>query len=125
MNIDQKEFKMKPKKFTDLTVDEVKQIVTDIFNPVRISCIKYNKRDDEISCKIYTKWGTEDDEFGIEIISDELTLRNPFDYGNYAIVVDFPTNENDFRKLKQFCVAKGIYGVAIDFMFDNPYMTDK
>ena len=40
-------------KFLDLTDEEIKQIVMDIFQPKKITCIKRNKKWDEITCKIY------------------------------------------------------------------------
>ena len=57
-----------------------------------------------------------------ELISDKLTLKNPFDYGEEAICIDFQINSADYKKLKQFCFAKGIYGRSIDFLLDNPYI---
>lgn len=105
------------RKFTDLTKDEVRQIVQDIFEPKRITNIKVSKTYDEITCNIYTEWGDD-----AELVCDELTLKNPFDYGEDAIIVDFQVNRDDYMKLKQFCYAKGIYGVAIEWMFDNPYI---
>ena len=117
--------KIESKKFLDLTDEEVRQIVRDIFQPTKITCIKRSKQYDEITCKIYTEWSTTEDDGTVvdELIPDELTLKNPFDYGEEAIQVDFQVNSADYKKLKQFCFAKGIYGYAIDFLFDNPYIT--
>ena len=114
-------------KFLDLTDEEIKQIVQDIFQPKKITCIKRNKKWDEITCKIYTEWETtDDDENNInELIPDYLTLKNPFDYGEESIDVDFQLHYKDYVKLKQFCYAKGIYGHSIDFLFDNPYLEKK
>ena len=111
------------KRFTDLTKDEVKRIVTDIFAAKKITNIKYHKREDSISCLMYTEWGSEDDEDGILTIADELILSNPFDNGLDAIDVhDISVNSKDYRKLEQFCFAKGIYGT--DWIKDNPYLTN-
>ena len=111
-------------KFLDLTDEEIKQIVMDIFQPKKITCIKRSKKWDEITCKIYTEWTTTEDDGTIinELIPDELTLKNPFDYGEEAIHVNFQVYSADYKKLKQFCFAKGIYGYSINFLLDNPYI---
>ena len=111
------------KKFTDLTKDEVRFIVTEMFNPKKVTNIKIHKRDDEITCTIYTEWETTDDD-GKDIIvtiPDEVTLYNPFDYGERAIYADFSVNGSDYNKLKSFCYAKGIYGASIEWLTNNPY----
>ena len=115
-----------PRKFLDLSEDEIKQIVTDIFSPKKITCIKKSKKWDEITCKIYTEWETTDDDGNeiSEIIPDEITLMNPFDYGEDAIQAEFQLNGNDYKKLKQFCFAKGIYGASIEWLLNNPYEED-
>ncbi len=115
---------MKQRNFIDLTDDEIREIVTDIFAPKKITCIKRSKKWDEITCKIYIEWETTDDDGNKipELIPDELTLMNPFDYGKDAIQVQFPVNGEDYTKLKQFCFAKGIYGVSIKWLMDNPYV---
>ena len=115
---------MKQRKFIDLTDDEIREIVTDIFAPKKITCIKRSKKYDEITCKIYTEWETTDDDGNKipELIPDELTLMNPFDYGESAIQVQFQVDREDYTKLKQFCFAKGIYGVSIKWQMNNPYL---
>ena len=115
-----------PRKFLDLSEDEIEQIVTDIFSPKKITCIKKSKKWDEITCKIYTEWETTDDDGNeiSEIIPDEITLMNPFDYGEDAIQAEFQLNGNDYKKLKQFCFAKGIYGASIEWLLNNPYEED-
>lgn len=111
------------RNFLDLTDDEVKQIVTDMFDPKKITCINRHKRDDMITCKIYTEWETTDDDGNTitETIPDEITLRNPFDYDEDAINADFQIHCSDYTQLKQFCFAKGIYGAALDWLLNNPY----
>ena len=105
---------MEYKNFLDLTDEDIRQIVTDIFAPEKITCIKRNKHWDEISCKIYTIWG--DDE---EVIADELILKDPFVYGEDAIQVDFGVRYRDYERLKQFCVSRGIYP---HWFRHNPYI---
>ncbi len=53
---------MTTRRFVDLTTDEVRQIVTDMFAPKKITNIKKSKRYDEITCTIYTEWETTDDD---------------------------------------------------------------
>jgi len=115
------------KTFLDLTNEEVKQIVTDIFSCERVTNIKRDRKYDEITCNIYTEWHSTNDkgEDEYDVVCDELTLKNPFDYGEDAIHVDFSVRWDDYKQLKQFCFAKGIYGREIDFLFDNPYMEEK
>ncbi len=111
------------KRFTDLTDEEVRQIVTDMFSPKKITNIKRSKRRDEITCTIYTEWASyEAGREVIDTIADEIELRNPFDYGKDAIWAQFNVVDEDYTKLKQFCFAKGIYGAAIKWLLNNPYM---
>jgi hypothetical protein len=106
------------KRLVDLTVDEVKQILTDIFNAKKVSDVIFDSDNDEITCNIYTEWGDD-----AEVICDEITVRNPFNYSDYVFVVNFPTNDDDVRKLRQFCYAKGVGGEMIDWLiFENPYL---
>ena len=117
---------MGKREFVSLTDDEVKQIVKDIFSAEKVTCIKRYKRDGEIHCKMYTNWGSFDDngQKVEETIPDDIVLKNPFDYGEYSIKVPFTTTNTDYDKLKQFCFAKGIYGKSIDWLINNPYLKE-
>ena len=110
--------------FLSLTDEEIRQIVTDIFNAKKVTCIKRSKMYDEISCKIYTEWESTDDDGNTvtELCDDILTLRNPFNYGEGALCVDFPLRRDDYDRLRSFCYAKGIYGIQIEWLINNPYM---
>lgn len=112
--------------FLDLTDEEVRQIVTDIFGAKKVTCIKRSKKWDEITCKIYTEWETTDDNGNTVacLCDDILTLRNPFNYGEEALHVDFPLRREDYDLLKSFCYAKGIYGIQINWLVENPYMEE-
>ena len=114
------------REFLSLTNDEIKQIVTDMFSPKRITNIKKSKKYDEITCTIYTEWESFDDDGNkiVETIPDEIELQNPFDYGENAIWAQFQLTRDDYNKLKQFCFAKGIYGKSIEWMLDNPYIEE-
>ena len=115
------------RKFTDLSKDEIKFIVNEIFSPEKITNIKTHKRDDEITCTIYTEWESTDDDGKtvVDLIPDEIELRNPFDYNSYALHAQFSLSVNDFNKLKSFCYAKGIYGKSIEWLTNNPYIDQK
>ena len=112
-------------KMCELADTDVVRIVTDIFHPKKITRIKRHKREDYISCNIYTEWSSKD-ENGKEdtvICCDELIIRNPFDYGMNALKCDgMPLNANDYRKFKQFCST---HLVTPDWMKDNPYIEEK
>lgn len=112
------------RKFTDLTIEEIRFIVNEIFSPKKITNIKVHKRDEEITCTIYTEWETTDDDGKLvtEVIPDDLIFRNPFDYGEDAIWAAFSLTADDYNKLKSFCYAKGIYGLSIKWLIHNPYI---
>lgn len=111
---------MEYRDFLSLTDDEVRQLVTDMIKPKKISCIKRSKKYDEITCKVYTEWEGDkeagEDDF---VMADELTLKDPFVYGEWAIKIDMSVRGDDYRLLKQFCVSKGIYP---EWYRNNPYM---
>lgn len=101
---------MRKRKFTDLTEAEVRELVDAIFSPKKITCVRRRVRDEEITCKIYTEWegGSDENDGKPFVVADDLTLRNPFIYGERAISVDFSLDSGDYRKMRQFCLAKGI-----------------
>ena len=78
-------------------------------------------RDDEIICKIYTEQNDEDAKNGKGLITDMLTLRDPFEWEGSSISTDFQKRGEDFVKLKQFCLAKGMFR----YLKDNPYLTEE
>lgn len=110
------------RRFVDLSRDEFKQIVTDLFNPLRITNIKYHKRQECISCTICTEWEFLDDDGNrtARVVNDVLTLSNPFDYGEDSIDIDIVLSPSDYLVLKKFCVAKDI--VCTAWITDNPYI---
>ena len=110
------------RQFLDLTNEEVKEIVSDIFKPKKITCIKRDRDFDEISCKIYTEWEPEKPGQKPITIVDELFLKNPFIYGHKAISVDMSVINEDYKKLKQYCFAHGVTDGLDDYLRDNPYL---
>lgn len=106
----------------ELTDDDVRRVVTDMFEPDKITNIRRNKKQDTVSCNIYTTWGSEEP---IQIM-DKLTLRNPFGYclGDCIDFDDgnFPVRGTDLKILQQFCYAKGIRPEYL--VKDNPYLEE-
>ena len=87
---------MKYREFLDLTDDEIKYILTEIFHPVSIGEIR---RD-------YT-WN----------IEDEVTLKMPTAY-SCGLEVDFSLSKDDIFRYQQFLLAMGC-----DYRLkDNPYL---
>ena len=113
--------KLKNRRFTDLTNNEVEQIIKDIFEPTKITCLKKHKKDDMFSCKIYTEWETDSKSEEAIAIDDELEIGNPWTLGSNALYINMSVDSSDYIKLKQFCIAKG---VLPDWVADNPYLED-
>ena len=104
---------MKYREFLDLTDDEIRQIVTDIFHPVKIENIKRYKKWNNFTVDITTDgWG--DGEGGTMEITDniELTMDD--------ISVDFHVEPEDQWKWQQILLAKG----CNNLLKDNPYLEE-
>lgn len=104
---------MKYREFLDLTDDEIRQIATDIFAPVKIENIKRHKKWNKFTVDITTDgWG--DGEGGTMEITDniELTMDD--------ISVDFHVDASDEWTWQQFLLAKG----CNKLLKDNPYLDE-
>lgn len=104
------------REFLDLTDDEIKFILNDIFHPVKIENIQRDKDWNEFILEMTTGgWNDgEDEDFEI---TDEITLKLPTSY-DCGLEVDFSLNEEDRLKWRQFLLAKGC-----DYRLkDNPYI---
>jgi hypothetical protein len=101
----------------DLTKAEIYEAITELFHPVRITCLK--KLKDCFRLKIHTKWETTEDdgETVEEIIVDEIELRDPWIYGEDSISWDYRSG-NDYMKFRKYCFAKGICSYAVN----NPFL---
>ena len=100
---------LKYREFLDLTDEEIKFILTEIFNPVKIGSIERDKEWNEIAVEMTTG------EFEIE---DTITLKMPSIH-SCGLEVDFSLTKEDKLKWKQFILAKGC-----DYLLkDNPYIT--
>ena len=98
------------RKLVDLTDEEVRFILTDIFDAIKVDDIQ---RDDEwntISARITTGgWGSENEE-----ITDTVELSEE------DISVDFSLSDEDLFKWQQFLLAKG----CDRRLLNNPYLQE-
>lgn len=102
---------MKYREFLALTDEEIRFILTDIFNPTKIENIRRDEKYNEIIVDITTD-GWDDDEGGTFQITDEIFLHMD------TIEVDFSLDDVDLKKWRQFLLAKGC-DVRLK---DNPYL---
>ena len=107
---------MKFREFLDLTDKEIRFILTEVFQPIRIENIQRDVEWNEFIVDMTTDgWDNgKGDEFEI---TDEITLRLP-GTDNYGLQVDFSLNKEDSLKWKQFLLAKGCNYL----LKDNPYL---
>lgn len=101
-----------------LTDEEIKFILIEMFNPIKIGTIERDKDFNEITAEITTDgWDNGEDE-GFEM-EDVITLKMPTAY-SCGLEVDFSLTSEDKLKWKQFLLAKGC-----DYRLkDNPYMEE-
>ena len=93
---------MEYRRFLDLTDDEIKEVITDIFRPTKIGYIEKNKKWNEIEVEIVTEWEVDEGEDPTEI-TDIITLRHTSDWCD-----GFPVENNDYWKWIEFLCYKGI-----------------
>ena len=106
------------REFLSLTDEEIKFILTEMFNPIKIENIERDKEWNKITVEMTT--GGWDNGEGVEFeIKDIITLKIPTVY-NCGLEVDFSLTSEDKLKWKQFLLAKGC-----DYRLkDNPYMEE-
>lgn len=98
------------RELTDLTDDEVKQIINDLFNPVKIKQVHKDNKYEKIDVLFEWHWGDEVEE-------QSVTLSVPSnDEG--GILADFTLNGKDYFRYNQFLLAKGVNY----YLKDNPYL---
>lgn len=104
---------MKYREFLSLTDDEVRFILEDIFQPVRVGNFRRDPHVNTITVEMTTdKWDNEETEITDEV---RLTLPEPGDSG---LDVDFFVSSEDELKWRQFLIAKGCHPL----FKDNPYL---
>ena len=97
------------RELTDLTDDEVKQIINDLFNPISIDDISRCGYD-EILVLFTWKWND-------EIIEDEIRMGVP-NINDGGLSADFTLNAKDYIRYNQFLLAKGVNS----YLKNNPYL---
>ena len=109
---------LKYREFLSLTNEEIKFILTEMFNPTKIENIERDKEWNKITVEMTT--GGWDDGEGEEFeIEDIITLKMPTVY-DCGLEVDFSLTSEDKLKWEQFLLAKGC-----DYRLkDNPYMEE-
>lgn len=107
---------MKFREFLDLTDEEIRFILTEIFHPARIENIQRDMEWNEFTVDMTTD-GWDDGEGGEFEITDEITLKLP-GTDSCGLQVDFLLNKEDSLKWKQFLLAKGCNYL----LKDNPYL---
>lgn len=107
---------LKYRKFLDLTDEEIKFILNDIFHPVKIENIHRDKDWNQFTVEITTGgWNNgEDEDFEI---TDEITLTLPT-LQSCGLDVDFSLDKEDELKWSQFLLAKG----CDERLKNNPYL---
>lgn len=106
------------REFLSLTDEEIKFILTEMFNPTKIVNIERDKEWNKITVEM-TTGGWDDGEGGEFEIEDIITLKMPTVY-DCGLEVDFSLISEDKLKWEQFLLAKGC-----DYRLkDNPYMEE-
>lgn len=97
---------------TQLTDDEVKQIINDMFKPTKIIEISRDTTHQEVYVTFESIWGN-------DIVVDSVTLTMPSGDDN-GIRADFSLNGEDYLLYNQFLLAKGVNR----YFRDNPYLVE-
>lgn len=106
------------REFLSLTDEEIKFILTEMFNPTKIVNIERDKEWNKITVEM-TTGGWDDGEGGEFEIENIITLKMPTVY-DCGLEVDFSLTSEDKLKWEQFLLAKGC-----DYRLkDNPYMEE-
>ena len=109
---------LQDREFLSLTDEEIKFILTEMFNPTKIVNIERDKEWNKITVEM-TTGGWDDGEGGEFEIEDIITLKMPTVY-DCGLEVDFSLTSEDKLKWEQFLLAKGCnYRLK-----DNPYMEE-
>lgn len=109
--------KDKYRRIIDLTDEEIRFIINDIFDPKVIENIQRDVVEDRITCDITTD-GWNDGETAYAM-TDELSLSMPSAVHS-GIEIDFSVNPEEILKWKQFCIAKG----CNTLFKNNPYIEE-
>lgn len=89
------------RRLTDFTDDEIRTILTDIFNPVRIENIVRHENDETITVDITTDGWDDGETHGFEI-TDEIELTP-----SGIEIVSFSMDHDDILLYRQYLLLKG------------------
>lgn len=89
------------RRLTDFTDDEIRTILTDIFNPVRIENIVRHENDETITIDITTDGWDDGETHGFEI-TDEIELTP-----SGIEIVSFSMDHDDILLYRQYLLLKG------------------
>lgn len=107
---------LKYREFLSLTDEEVRFILNEIFQPVKVENIKRDKEWNEITAEMTTDgWGIEEDNDETTEITDTIELTVD------GMNVDFSLTDENVLKYQQFLLAKG----CDERLKNNPYLSDK
>ena len=103
----------KTRTIADLTAADIRQVLTDIFQPVRIANIQYHRREACWSATLTTEWaGEEDGKTTTTHMRDEVKMYDPWQYETRSIDPDgIPPGRKDLLLWKQFCFSRGTIGM--------------
>lgn len=107
---------MRYRKFLSLKDDEIRFIVKDIFDAEKVENIRRDEENEEIICDI-TTGGWSDGETENFSVTDVLILTEPT-FSDCGLHIDFSIGEEEKRKWRQYCLAKGCNA----YLKDNPYL---
>ena len=95
---------------TDLQDEEIRQVIKDLFNPIKIKEIDRWYTYQEVDVSFVWDWDGEK-------ITDTVKLTVPT-IDNCGIDADFSVNPDDCDKYNKFLLAKGVNPL----LQDNPYL---
>lgn len=96
-----------------LTDDEIKQIINDMFKPTKIIAISRDGSYPEVYVTFEWLWGD-------DVLIDTVTLTMP-NADDDGIKADFSLNAEDYLLYNQFLLAKGVN----KYLHNNPYLMEK
>ena len=115
---------MKYRRITDLSNKQIKQVINDIFKPLKIKRIIKNKERQEVVVLITWEWVSENDDAADEVIEleDRITLTDPFIFeGIENNSIHYDLFQDDIDIYKRFCIANGV----CEYLKDNKYLKEK
>ena len=108
---------MRYRAVTDLTNEEIRQVMVDIFHPTKVKNIRRHKRENYVSLVITTEWEADEEGEKPFPVDDSIEISE----NGFQLEPDFYVDGTDRFRLKQFLVAKG----CDPYLKDNPYLQEE